>query len=586
MTAGLESWPYLLSALVMAMVVFMPAYVLREHVPGQDALTKVIASSSLTLGGWVCLFYLTSLIGLPMTYVIMAVLFGSFVLIFKRGFSFPRLPKMTRWLGALCFLPYVVGHLSFEMLPGCDTAAHGTIVRLVMEQNGVPGTFRPLLPVEHFGGYSAGFHLITASAACFHSPWLMAGLSATTAVSHLLVVFGLAFLLSLFAPPRTALVVAIVVFWFHRSLQTVVDWGGTPTLLSLGFVLCALAFFGYGLRERSLRYAAMGSCIWSAAALTHLIPAYVGLYMSIGLMAYWAWKVHAGLPFLLRTAGIAAATTLVCLAPFALQWEDQRSPALSTMIWAWQHRMMDDVLTGDLPRDAFRLLGELKFSLSDLTVIAMSTCAGWLLLRRRYRAFGLASGLALLLFVLIMNTGYWTLPFSELLYPERVMYFFVVPCGILMCRTCEDLACIPVMRGPLALPAITTMALAIGCYNCFDRYVDALVHPDRRFDAATREVFHRIAELTAPDAVIHVAYDTEGMWVPAFSYRAAVGTHLHFVHEVLDVKNRMVKAPVDHYVLRRVDDSASVEPKDPLAEMRAIAFSNEQWELILSRRKK
>lgn len=584
MSAGFWNYPYLLSALAAPIGVFLPAYLLRDRVPGQDVLTKVIASSSLVLGGWICLFYLISLIGVPPSHVIPMVLIGSLVLMLKTGFSFPRLPTMVWSLCALCLLPYVVGYASTGMLPGCDTAMHGYITRLVIEQQGVPETYRPLLPVDRFGGYSAGFHLIAASVAFFQPEWLMAGLSATTAVSHLVAVFGLAFLLSLFAPSSTALLVAMVIFWFNRSLQTVVDWGGTPTMLSLGLVFCALAFFGYAIREGSQVFTIMGTMVWSAAVLTHLIPAYVGSYLCMGLVAFWGWKYRPHLPFLLRSAGLSAATALVCLAPYVMKMDDPRSPALSKLVWEWQHRMMDNAITGDLLGDAYRLLRELKFRLSDLTLIAVSTSVLWLLFRGRYAKLGLVSGLSLLLFVLIVNTGYWYLPFSELIYPERVMYFFVVPCGILMCHTAEDLASLRAMRNPPVVPAIAAVALGVGCYNCFERYVAALAHPNRRYDVAMKKVFDWIEEHTATDAVIHVAYDTEGMWVPALSYRAAAGTHLHFIHEVLDFTGKMVEAPVDHYVLRPNWDTSSVELMDPHAEITEVAFTSGSMELIRTRR--
>lgn len=584
MEAGFWNYQYLLSALAVAIGIFLPAYLLRHRVPGQDELTKVIASSSLVLGGWICLFYLSSLIEVPSSHLIPVVLIGALVLVFKTGFDFPRLPAQVWWLCALCLVPYMAGYASTGILPGCDTAMHGYITRLVIEQQGVPETYRPLLPVERFGGYSAGFHLIAASAAFFQPQWLMSGLSAATVISHLVTVFGLAFLLSLFAPSRTALLVAMVIFWFHRSLQTVVDWGGTPTMLSLGLVFCALAFFGYAIRERSPAFTIMGTTVWCAATLTHLIPAYVGVYVGMGLVAHWGWRYRPPLPFLLRSAGLAAATALGCLAPFLLKMDDPRSPALSNRIWDWQHRMMDSAITGDLLGDAYRLLGELKFSLSDLTMIAVSACALWLLSRGRYRMLGLVSGLSILLFVLIVNAGYWYLPFSELIYPERVMYFFVVPCGILMCHAAEDLASLRAIKNPPVLPAIAAVALGVGCYNCFERYVDALAHPNRRYDADMMEVFDRIGEHTAPDAVIHVAYDTEGMWVPALSYRAAAGTHLHFIHEVLGVTDKMVEAPVDHYVLRSTGDTSPVQHMDPRAEIAEIALTNASMELIQTRR--
>ena len=566
--------------------VFLPANLLWGRVPGRDALVKLMASTILAIGLWICFFYLTSMFGIRLTHAVPVMLLCLLALTFRAGINFTRLPALVCVLCAVCFLPYVTGYVLTGMLPGCDTAMHGYITRLIIEQQGLPETYRPLLPVDQFGAYCAGFHLVAASGAFFQPQCLMAGLSATTAVSHLVVAFGLAFLLSLFAPSRTALIAAIVVFWFHRSLNTAVDWGGTPTVLSLGLVFCALAFFGYAIREGSYLFSIMGATVLSAAALTHLIPAYSGCYLGVGLVVYWIWKYRPPRAFLLRSLGSSVATASVWLAPFVIKMNDPGSPELSKLIWDWQRRMMNNVITGDLLGDLYRLLGELKFSLSDLTLIAISACVFWLLFRRRYRRLALPLGLSLLLFAMIVNTGYWHLPFSELIYPERVMYFFVVPCGILMCYAAEELAdFFGTARTPV-LPVLAVVALGVGCFNCFNRYVDAIAHPGRRYDAAMREGFDWIGNHTAADAVIHVAYDTEGMWVPALSYRAAIGTHLHFIHAVVGVSREMIALPVDHYVLRVHGDTSSVDVRDPRTEMKAVAFKNGCMELIQTRRHK
>jgi len=131
----------------------------------------------------------------------------------------------------------------------------------------------------------------------FNPDWLMEGLSIATAISYLVAICGLAFFLTLFASARTAFVVAMVVFWFHRSLQYVVNWGGTPSVLSLGLVFCAIAFIGYALRERSYLFFIMGTVSWCSAVLTHLIPAYTGLYLCVGLVGYWIWLFRAIVDF-------------------------------------------------------------------------------------------------------------------------------------------------------------------------------------------------------------------------------------------------------------------------------------------------
>jgi len=570
--------------LVAFLGIVLLAIYLWDKVPGKDVLTKGFAASTFALACWICLFYLAALFKLPAKWALSLACIFLLVYAFKSGFKKPRLAKTDWLLIGVCSLPYFSGYVFSQMLPGCDIAMHGYVTRLIMEQQGLPGTYNPLLPVEQFGSYSAGFHFISATCAMFNPDWLMEGLSIATAISYLVAICGLAFFLTLFASARTAFVVAMVVFWFHRSLQYVVNWGGTPSVLSLGLVFCAIAFIGYALRERSYLFFIMGTVSWCSAVLTHLIPAYTGLYLCVGLVGYWIWLFRPSWIFLVKTLGIAALVASICLMPFVLRMDGNTSPELSKMIWNWQHRMMNYVGGGDFFTNAFHLLGELKFGLSDLTVIAASICLMWMLFRKRFHGLGMVLGIALLLFVLIINTGYWVLPLSELLYPERVMYFYVVPMGIWICLMVEDMKVYFSVRRKVVITSLGAIALVVALYNCWDRYLDGIIDSKRNYDSAMREGFEWIGKHTASDAVIHVAYNTEGMWVPALSYRATNGTHLHFIHLVDSIGQKMYLAEVDHYRLRLKGGLDSKDTIDTLAYLNELVFQNPSMEIFLTRK--
>mgnify|MGYP006200616753 CR=1 FL=1 len=105
-------------------------------------------------------------------------------------------------------------------------------------------------------------------------------------------------------------------------------------------------------------------------------------------------------------------------------------------------------------------------------------------------------GIALLLFVLIINTGYWLLPLSELLYPERVMYFYVVPLGIWMCLVVEDMKVYFSVRRKVVITSLSAIALVVALYNCWDRYLDGIIDSKRNYDSAMREGFEWIGKHT------------------------------------------------------------------------------------------
>ena len=185
--------------LVAFLGIVLLAIYLWDKVPGKEVLTKGFAASTFALACWICLFYLVALFQLPATLALTTACIFLLVYAFKSGFKKPRLAKTDWFLIGVCSLPYFSGYVFSQMLPGCDIAMHGYVTRLIMEQQGLPETYNPLLPVEQFGSYSAGFHFISATSALFNPDWLMEGLSIVTAISYLVAIGGLAFFLTLFA---------------------------------------------------------------------------------------------------------------------------------------------------------------------------------------------------------------------------------------------------------------------------------------------------------------------------------------------------------------------------------------------------
>lgn len=569
----------------MAFFIAIPALLLRDRMPGEDPFTKTIAAIVTTAALWICYFYFISFLGLT---IISGGIFILTLCIILIVISRPSIKLMSRWmlLGfSVLTAPYLFGYFFSGMLPGSDSAMHGYITRLIIEKNGLPDSYMPLLPDDSFGAYSAGFHLMAAIASSLEPQWLMDGLSFATALSYVIAICGLVFVLTLVVPIHLALPVGLVAFWFHRSLHYVVNWGGSPSVLSLGFVLVALAFFGYALRQRSYFWFMLGSACWSAAALTHLIPAYIGFYLILVVCVYWIleWKVDK--KFVLKSALIGITAIACLLAPFLMQANAYGSEQLSSMIFTWQQRMLDHAIRGDFVGDISRLLSKVKFDLSDLTLVATTASLLWLIFRGRWRQVMLPFYLFFLFIILIWNSGYWVLPMSELVYPERVIYFFILPCAWLMAFATAELEVALRNQMVFIKYVLAISFVVVGIQNCFDRYAGCIVDSGRHYDSEVQAGFGWLARNTDADAVVHVTNHSEGIWVPALSYRAAVGTHVHFIHLVDSVMEKLNVLPVDHFEL--VFDSSTEKPirRDSLADYRVSVFKNSQVEIFQTRDK-
>ena len=133
---------------VLLVGISLPAWLLRRLVPGQDRSTKALASLLLSVGLWICFFYLIPSFRIPAHFAALVVFVMSAAWAFRTGITIPRVPALGWLLCSVCVLPYAVGYVLSGMLPGCDTAMHGYVTRLIIEQRGLPGTYRPLLPVD------------------------------------------------------------------------------------------------------------------------------------------------------------------------------------------------------------------------------------------------------------------------------------------------------------------------------------------------------------------------------------------------------------------------------------------------------
>ena len=75
------------------------------------------------------------------------------------------------------------------------------------------------------------------------------------------------------------------------------------------------------------------------------------------------------------------------------------------------------------------------------------------------------------------------------------------------------------------------------------------------------------------------------MWIPALSYRATIGTHLHFIHERDRVFELMREANVDHYEFRVAGVLRTSKGVDTKANRSQVVFKNSRVEVVLTRYK-
>ena len=165
----------------------------------------------------------------------------------------------------------------FQIAPaGADMSMHSYIARLIYDNDGIPSSYRPILPISNFGAYPAGFPTLSALISLLYDcPVYRSGLL-MSCLTHALICFGLFVLLLRFFDRNTAAATSIAATFLTRSPQWIIRWGGNPTVLALFFFLLAFSLI-IELKEKfSWLKMISASLALAAVLITHSIVFYLG----------------------------------------------------------------------------------------------------------------------------------------------------------------------------------------------------------------------------------------------------------------------------------------------------------------------
>ena len=300
----------------------------------------------------------------------------------------------------------------FQIAPaGADMSMHSYIARLICDNDGIPSSYEPILPVSNFGAYPSGFPTLSALISLIGDiPVYRSGLL-MACLTHALICFGLYVFLLRFFDRNTSAATSIAATFLTRSPQWVIRWGGNPTVLALFFFIIAFSLIIELKKKPSWPKMIFASLALAAVLITHSIIFYVG---GIILAFYFLLSIK-DFNDIYATAGYLLLCMLVFLLPYmvGLKFTLARSAIETTR--AWQ------------AADARAVLYDLAAGIPFLILSAFGLPV--LLKKNRGSAvfFLVITGVLLLL---ILNYRFWIMPFSYLLYPGRIALFLIIPLAV------------------------------------------------------------------------------------------------------------------------------------------------------------
>jgi hypothetical protein len=233
-------------------------------------------------------------------------------------------------------------------------------------------------------------------------------------------------------------------------------------------------------------------------------------------------------------------------------FHSESSPQLVQMIKEWQLLMMGNKYASGIEQ-VLITLDQIKYKVTEKLLIITACYGIFALINKRSRNLGAIFVFLFYIFILVFNYSQWFLPLSELLYPERVCFYFVVGLSLIAVLGFDDSN----LKLKIPVGIVTTVSILLVFYLSINSSISS---PNQQSPAAKQALqsFEWINKNCESNAVFSTVYDDFGMWIPAYCNRPTIGTHIHFIHVVKHINDTLLNSSSPKYVYtasnKRVED--------------------------------
>ena len=126
---------------------------------------------------------------------------------------------------------------------------------------------------------------------------------------------------------------------------------------------------------------------------------------------------------------------------------------------------------------------------------------------------------------------------------------------------------------------IVVILLGISVENIANDSIDLSKEVQVNCNRSTVAAFDWINTHTEKDALFVASYADAGMWIPTFTNRATLGTHLHFIHLVMHIADTLNASGAPRYFFVTKRDIKMKNDIMNKISNRAKLFSNEEVEI-------
>lgn len=379
-----------------------------------------------SLAFWAVVFPLLKFIPLTYTATIYMVSVCVYIFIFltKSGFVSITRPSLKDLIILLGFSILIILYLRIYYIlpasPGADMATHTYTTRVIMDKNGYPKTYEPIVPIKTFGFSPTGFPSVAAAIG------LLAPLTADRAALLLSVltypILGLSlyiFLTSYFSSV-TSIITVLLVLFTATDIKGYFMWGGNPSVLAIAFLttVCTIITRYIDFKKLYVAPLALLSIFLVASFETQPVPVVTFIYVAVPILIYIISKTRNRIT-IMRSILIILGISFILLIPYITSI---KIPSSTTTALIKEYSMITtpysiqgswETSLLNIPLFVANRIGTLFFILFIIGIFIGTTKndkhTPWYLIA------------TIVLFLLLLNSKYWVLPLSMALYPDRVL---------------------------------------------------------------------------------------------------------------------------------------------------------------------
>lgn len=430
-----------------ACILVLPgAFLFTEAFGGSESsvierLPTVITAS---LAIWIIGFWFLAIIPVPLALFVPLVLIASLILFWVTRNKEPkRLTAITRHIrtnvGMCIFfaalaVPFIVMAQKVITPMGQDMSMHAYLARAMLLADGFPKTLRPLVPIDQVGIYPLGFPIVIAILSTVNKIPVYTNALIVTALTYWLVPAALFTLLRKKFTSGISAITAVLVTWTGIVPFNILGWGSNPTVLSFVFLVMALALL---LEKPKPLTIGLSFAFAFTSVLTHYMMLVACLYFLVALLPFTIGFMKQSF----RKKNLPRALTilmLIAVIPFLWNLRNY-SWYVTPETKAYVAGLQQADLTAS-PGDPGWVVAAsaIQFMATSFDAYVWYLYVGSLivmiLLDKKYVWTHIAS--LITMFLLIVNSRYWVLPFSPLLYPDRIIPLFLIPLSLGIAEGC------------------------------------------------------------------------------------------------------------------------------------------------------